>query len=877
MKKFIYHFCFYIGLLLSVFNPAYAQSKSFALPLDEEIITAIQNNRDKPLIEADNEFVKIFAVIMLTDKLYPEEKINGDITGFLSRVWPNTDIDKLEWFSKFVKTFVMMKRRYVYVVDGLRKKVKANAILPEDAPIIAKDGEFAPKYSEEKNTSQEDEYTVRYTPYKYLGYDPGEYGEPVRLRDKNYEQVKQSVLDEILLAVVEMDVGAFYRALKKIPPENDGTREKAVELGNGVRSRLLLDLSGLGDAEKIKGMMEVYIPNGWYANGDFLNPRTKPKFYLSEDTKEDLNIKEYELFYPDSIGVVNNGRTRHIWVRTIRFPMTFTRRDINKGITIKGNFTFELCKAKTDECRQVISQNRLSVDPSDDLKYSIHSNYITLGFAHLPQERTKHAELKNAIYNAEDKTLTVKFKTDKTFSNVAAMAEDAAETSFLKPRYTITEDEVSVTFDAKTLPQQADDNILNATDGGDLAVTAAFDEYEVLRTVIKPQILQTPEAILLKTEPNYGKAFLLGFLITLMPGILYLLQRLLGLIIERDNRRRILIRYAFGSATGIILLGIYCRFLPWQAMYENAWLIVSSVLLGASYLVGLIGYMDFNLFRPLKGKVRRGFFIGLFTIILFATFPVPFKSDVLDTYTSLPLINASLTFACIWCGVLILPILGLLFYKHIPTLPLKMQFINIPYTAFYIISVLAISYSNRGWYGLTTLACAGLIISGLWYIYPLAIVESTRYARSLTGKTQIFSQVQKHAGLAVIIIWLLSSFITHTLPLKNDNLPDVADTLAEINKDIEKDQPVLFILMPSWSPQILHSYTIIENLQNTGVKVMIYKTSAYNKTAKAWLKAYEKNSPPLNILFTKRHPRGLVLPTHIKELDWREAMSDFIK
>jgi len=876
MKKYIYHFIVYIGLVFNFFNPAFAQTTEIPLPFTEELGDSVAD-KDRPLIESKSDFLKLYVAVHLVDKLYPEGKINEDFSPFLHRIWPKADINSIKTLSGYIRSFLLIKRRWAYVVDKMEQKIKASKILPKDAPVIAKDGEYAPFYSDKHKTTGSDQYKVSYTPYKYIGYDYGELGEPVRLRDKNYEPVDKDILDEILLAILKFDIGGFYRAMQKLPAQNDGTREKAVDLGGGVRSRIILANSGLGSLEKIKGVIEVYVPKGWYINGDFLNEHVKPQFYLSEDNKEDLNIKEYELFYPEAYGVINNGRTRRILINSVKFPIIFTRRDTNKGIVAKGNFAFEVCQAKTDICHQVISNNELRVNPSTDVEPSLHVNFVDIAFGHLPQKKSAHAELKSAYYNPETGQLTIKFSTKKSFSNVATMAEDASETSFINPQYSISKDNVTVTYDTKLTD---DVNLLaegkNIAAGGEIAITAAFDEFEALRVVTTPEISYETNVMTLPAEAEYPKAFLFGLMLIFMPGILYLYQRLLQLFMEKKHSLMILVRYGLGSALGFVACAVVMKTTPWFAFYENIWLLITALMLGLSYQMNLSGYMDFDLFRPLKGIVRRGLFLGLFTALFTVATPLTFlKSDVFDTLTALPEHKTCLTWFVIWLGLMTLPTAGFIFKKHLQEVPIKLRYVNLAYNLLFIAAVLWLIYSSRGLGGLLTALIAGAIIVTLWYNYPVVIDYATKHKRQMQDKEAVFDRIQNHATIAVTCIWLLSCLCGNLFTLRGQEIPSMEEITALSQKEIAKGKSLLLILNPNWAPLALYDKAETEYLRQNGVTVKAYTTSALNATTQIWLKTHHKRKLPLNLLFTKRHKKGITLPSNLTDINWKEALSDF--
>lgn len=338
----------------------------------------------------------------------------------------------------------------------LKHNIKAAGILPKDAPIVAEDGEFAPEETDLRKQSAAGEYQVRYRPYKYLEYDPGALGEPVRRRDKNYISPEDLNTDEMVLALLELDFGGFWRALRKMPSYSDGAGEKPVEAGGGVKARLLLDTARPGDKETIRGVAEIYVPDGMYVSGDLLNPENRAAFVLREDggsggsatggisgtgnmgstggtgNMGSRNIKSFRMYAPLANGVEKGGEARRVLTGHIRFPLEFTRADTGKAMHIAGDLHFKLCTAD-GTCQAAATHHGLTLRASDKAEDSIHYNYVTQGFAHLPPAESRHARAEKLVYDREKGTLTATFALSRRVSNMAAMAEDAAGTNLSIP------------------------------------------------------------------------------------------------------------------------------------------------------------------------------------------------------------------------------------------------------------------------------------------------------------------------------------------------------------------------------------------------------------------------------------------------------------
>lgn len=502
--------------------------------------TGSEGETPEPIIRSDNELAKLALLPFIVDKVFAGEALDGDLTGFLSRVYPTAGEGTLKTLESGIRFFVSWKRKYDYAVARLKHNIKAAGILPKDAPIVAEDGEFAPEETDLRKQSAAGEYQVRYRPYKYLEYDPGALGEPVRRRDKNYISPEDLNTDEMVLALLELDFGGFWRALRKMPSYSDGAGEKPVEAGGGVKARLLLDTARPGDKETIRGVAEIYVPDGMYVSGDLLNPENRAAFVLREDggsggsatggisgtgnmgstggtgNMGSRNIKSFRMYAPLANGVEKGGVARRVLTGHIRFPLEFTRADTGKAMHIAGDLHFKLCTAD-GTCQAAATHHGLTLRASDKAEDSIHYNYVTQGFAHLPPAESRHARAEKLVYDREKGTLTATFALSRRVSNMAAMAEDAAGTNFVNPRYELGDGYARVTFDVRA-GKRAGEKGRSAFDarsgsgenagygaaeaavaGGsvadgtgrdtelplqEVALSASFDDSEVLRTVM---------------------------------------------------------------------------------------------------------------------------------------------------------------------------------------------------------------------------------------------------------------------------------------------------------------------------------------------------------------------------------------------------------
>ena len=875
MKKILFNFILYIVCGFFIFKPAFAEIGSVSSDPNSIILQKVDINTQQispdttpnPLSKINNNISTLFILPFIVDKLYPDEKIKEDITPFLQSIYPKVETSTLETLGEIYKYAISLKRRYTYFINKLTKQVRADNMLPKDAPIIAKDGEFAIFDRNQTKQSAPNQYQVKYEPYKYLDYDKGEYGEPVRRRDKNYEEDYFN-FNEVMLALLKFDIPGFIKAINKTPKPNDGSREKANELGEGIRSRILLDTSSLGDAEKINAIVEIYVPQGQYINGDYLNPQTRPQFILSESPNEELNIKHYELHYPEALGIIKDGQAKRILVDHIRYPLTIHRSDINKGIKIKGTFTFQACTTEGN-CRQVLSNHEISLPASDEYKTSLHDNYVTQGHLHVPQNRSKNAQLESVKYNKQKNLLTIKFQTRKHFNNVAVMVEDAVGTNFINPQYTINDNNVIATFEA-TQSQTSLNSQSSFLNGGEIAITASFGRKERLRTTSYANEQHIPSSANL----IYLLAFAFGLLLNIMPGIMNVITKLTSRIWEEPKHLMVYLRYCLSSLIAWYTFGIIFSKQSWNTIFINPILTTASILIITSFILENLNYMDYSLFRPFKRFFKKGYINGFFSVILIAGFPMLLAPETLSQIITPHGTNyQALLF--IWLGQITIPFL-LLTCRNKLSRPLEgLKYFNLCYNCLYIVVALWLTYANKGILALLTIIIAIGLTSFFWYIYPIAITETIRHTRSKKRQQELFLQVQKHILLAITTIYITATSINWLIPIKTTPTISVNEAISEAQKLNQNNTPLLVTITSNWSYTKLTNLSKLHLLKQQGMQIIKFNHTGNSEVINNWLQTYHQTTTPLNVLYTKRHPKGLVLPANLTQINWQEATATF--
>jgi len=842
--------------------------------------------KKKSVIGTKSELMRLIMVPFLVDNIYKGDAINNDITEFLAEVYPETDEKTLRRFADAVRFFVRQKRKYDYVVTTLRHRVKALAILPQDAPLVAEDGEYARLDAQYRKSSDAKNYRVSYHPYKYLEYDPGELGEPVRRRDKNYAG-KADNLDELVLALLEFDVPAFIRAWRRLPRQTDGSDEVWQNLGEGVRGRALLSVSKPGSEESINAGIEIFLPKGFYINGDFLNERTKPRFYLSEDKKDELNIKSYELFSPMADGIEQGTSTARILTGKVLFPLSLKRRKTDEKMRLSGSFSFELCK-EGGECRRVLLRHELTLPVSERYEVSNFYNYITQAFLHLPKNKAKHAELTEVSFDAEKNTLSVRFKTNKPFSNVAVMAEDAEGGAYLHPRYKISSDEVKVVYDVNgKIPQE-------------IAVSAVFDDEEALRTTAKvtekalrPNIASPVKTAFIEEAAYFNQAkcaaqkfeaqlpfsaggfFSLGMLICFMPGILYVMLRLARYIFERGKGFIIYCRFLAGTALSFAALKLAFDGQGGGAPYASGGLLAGAFMVVLSFMAEAAEVVDFRLFRPFRRFLKSGLLMGMFVPVIAVLVPFDGVFKAFNAYFDASAAESFKIGFWLWLGIAVLAFGVLLFANKLAEYAAGLKHFNLIYKALLLLFWLWIAAAFRGVFGVVVLGGAAVLVLMLWQVYPKALIETLGHTRNKARKQALFYQVQQHCLLVVVVIFVLTTAALALLPVKGSRLLPVS-LGQRIEQRLAANGVVLLQVTAPYSLKALYNRMLLSKYSKTdGFEIINIDAQVQEKEVLAAFSCFNVNTVPLNVLFTKRHPEGLVLPENLRNVDWRLATKNY--
>ena len=897
-----------------------------------------------------NEIAKLFLLPFVADKIYQGDKIYGDLSGVILTFYPSAQQDDIENLTDGIRFFVKWKRKYEYVVQKLKHQIKAAKMLPKDAPIVAQEGEYAPAETDLTKQSGKDEYFVSYKPYKYLEYDAGEFGEPVRRMDKNYVTTDEVTYAELLLALLQLDMPAFLKAWQNIPASTDGAAERFQSFTENGEIRLLADSSLLGEQKKIRAAFDILVPDGFYINGDVLNPQNKLGFILSEtELKTDKgtvyrpskNVSSYQIYQPLADGIQDkNQQTHRVLTGRVRIPVEFERADTDKSMRISGALRFVLC-ATDGNCKPIVSYHELTLRQGTPAEASVFENYITQGFMKYPHAQSKHVQVKDVAYNADKSQLMITFEGTTDISNMAVMVEDAYGTNFINPRYemkqsggkwvgkayfdlrvpqlsatapqisdsgtALVETESSIVANETNFslstenfqsPQMATDTETESqeiqlqksansavaqiddysTSLPNVAISASFDNYEFLRTIIRPHLIDEVVSLTTPVELKWWMLLGFGFLLNLMPAVMMLCFNLMTLIWQKNEQWRIFVRYALTSALGLAFIALGAEYWAKPEIYCQPLVLVGVGGIAISLMMEHLGYVDFALFRPLRKWIKYGVFTALFSLLLLLFLPMPYKTEIFDVLgrqaDTLSLGYQFTAWGLIWLGMMLLPLSAFVFAPRSTYFIWFFERINLFYTPLllgWLLWICGVVYSL----GAALLMLGFLIfLAVLWYWFPVAIGETIKHSRSSTVQAELFFKVQRHWLLMLVFLMVLAVGGLHILrPTASTTASE--SVLASVNQ-VEKrsfKQPLLLTVGAPYSPRSLMNLRVLNTLKDAGLSVVKIDVLENPNEALYWFQRYQHFYPPFAVLFTERHPYGLVLPQDLKSVNFNKALS----
>ncbi len=819
----------------------------------------IDTDKPKPVFKGNNKFTTVVILPYMIDKIYSGDKLKEDVTPFLKLVYPEVETEKLRKFGKFLKSLVIVKRVYKKVIAKLEKDNLGKKIFPKDTPIVAKDGEFLSEDAEFLNTSGPDEYKVSNNFYKYLEYDLDELGEPVRLRDKNYIPTPDP--DDLMISILKFDMKGIVRAIQNMPYYNDGSAEKAVLSKHNLKARILLDTMNMGDQKNINGVIEVNIPDGYYIKGDYLNDWSLPRFILKEDKDDNLNIGKFQFFMPLAIGVENGNIAKRVFADSVAFPFSVDRIDVKKSLVINGEFSFELCD-KDENCEILTTEHRIKLKKSDDSSPSMYYNYVTQSHARIPKEELKFAKISDVVFDKNKKEIAVFFETKRKISNVAVMVEDKKGTNFVNPTYRIDDNRVVATFDV---------NMLDNVEIDEVAVSASFDDSKTLRKVMNVNEGEFLPSVTYKKYPLWY-FYILGLFVNLMPGIFYLYLKLLNLIVYKENRIKIYFRYCFSVLLSLLLYLLIFNNKTIGDIFSNPWVLNLALFIETSILFSLLGYMEFVLFRPLKNIFKYGVFSAVFTVILMVVFP--FIGEIFGLYV-LGFDDLSYKFQVIlasFLGIISLPLIGFYLYKRNKPINLEFNNFNILYGSLYVIFLLYVAFCTQGIIGFCLMILSLFGILFIWYSYPnLLSIISKGKINSKNVETKI-TKFQQTILMVVVTIYIVSSSVIGILPkakIENPSIKEINEVILDRNN---RGGSTIVAITANWSLLSVYNKFLLHELVKRGIAVAFIDVSLSYKDGLYWFNKANEQKIPLFILFNKRHPNGLVLPSNIKDINFRKTV-----
>ena len=166
------------------------------------------------------------------------------------------------------------------------------------------------------------------------------------------------------------------------------------------------------------------------------------------------------------------------------------------------------------------------------------------------------------------------------------------------------------------------------------------------------------------------------------------------------------------------------------------------------------------------------------------------------------------------------------------------------------------------------------LIAMLWYWFPIAVGEAIKHSRSSTVQAGLFFKVQKHWLFMLVFLMALSMGGLYTL-MPTQVVSNSEPVFASVTQAEKRSaqQPLLVTVGAPYSPRSLMNLRVLDKLKDAGLAMVQIDALENPQEALYWFERYQHFYPPFSVLFTERHPYGLVLPQDLKSVDFNKAVS----
>ena len=843
-------------------------------------------------------WIRLFKLYRHIDQTFPGDAIDGDLKEEIHKLLPRLSPQELYDQEEYMR-FVIKNYRGI---RDLIKKLKAQALIPEDPPLIVDVKELEP-YNEPYIES-DNEVVVIYDPKKVIPYASDK---------KNFKSIKASIeyaktksaaqlkFEELQSQLGKLDIRKipFYNSIYDDPFSGREGVGKWIENGK-IQSRIVSAQTAIGDKPSIKAAVALYPKAG------FIIPDRGAKSF-EIDFSQSKNLQKATIFRPMPLHfyIPESGENLAGYAGIFLVPVELVTQDKNQPLNLSATVKLTLCDLKHN-CHDETVVPQLTL-PNGEAELSTMYNYVEQNFNLLPKKESKKLALrKAAVYEApkNGQVLKISFEAQKSAEKFEFFINSDDDILFNPPLISVNDDEIEVML----TPQDATINLV----GKNFEVSAKLDDINTIRTNIKPQ-----QASFFDTErPELSLGLLAlavlgGFILNFMPCVFPVLALKILAITKFGGSNAAKVRRGFlftclGLVTAfLILIGLLILLkslgyaLGWGMQFQStSFLLIMSFVLIVFMLqiAGIINlgtpqWADRLLRSPNQSEDLLNFLTGLLLVLL----STPCSAPYLGTAIGFALAGSYNDIVIIMIAVglgLSLPYICLVIkpqYAQLIPHPGKwlqalnaLMFIMLLITLIWLLSILAAQTA------LSTVLRVGLylmLFAVLWGLYKAVAEEIDKRSEPLEMRRQVAKFFQYGAlllSLMLVGVGFYDVSAHKLLPQNNhQNLPITAEKQAEIRQYLKDNKAVLIAVGADWCLTCkFNDFVTLNNYKTRNMvddgRLVILRTdwTDYDPETLKFMEKYGRKGLPFYILYSPKFPNGMVLPEILNESDFASLVRD---
>ena len=843
-------------------------------------------------------WIRLFKLYRHIDQTFPGDAIDGDLKEEIKKLLPRLSTQELYDQEEYMR-FVIKNYRGI---RDLIKKFKAQALIPEDPPLIVDLKELEP-YNEPYIES-DNELIVIYDPKKVIPYASDKKNFKALRASLDYAQEKSAAqlkFEELQSQLGKLDIRKipFYNSVYDDPFSGREGVGKWLENGK-IQARIISAQTAIGDKPSIKAAIALHPESG------FIIPDQGAKSF-EIDFSQSQNLQKATIFRPMPLHfyIPESGENLAGYAGIFLIPVELIAQDKTQPLKLTALVKLTLCDLKHN-CHSETVSPQLTLN-SGKSELSTMYNYVEQNFNLLPKDNSKKLALQKAtVYEAPEggQLLKITFEAHKSAERFEFFINSDDDILFNPPLISVNNDEIEVML----TPQ--DPTVTLA--GRNFEVSAKLDDINTIRTDITPHQASFFDAEMPELSVGIlALAVLGGFILNFMPCVFPVLALKILAITKFGGSNPAKVRRGFlftclGLAVAfLILIGLLILLkslgyaLGWGMQFQStSFLLIMSFVLIIFMLqiAGIINlgtpqWADKLLRSPNQSEDTLNFLTGLLLVLLSTPCSAPYLGTAIGFALAGSYSDIVIIMAAVGLG-LSLPYICLVIkpqYAELIPHPGKwLQALNLLMFAMLLLTLIWLLSILTAQTALSSVLRVGLyllLFAFIWGFYKVIADEIDKRSEPLEMRRQV-TKFFRYLALALSLILVgggLYDVSANKLTPQNNhqNLPITPEKQAEIRQYLKDNKAVLIAVGADWCLTCkFNDFVTLNNYKTRNMiedgRLVILKTdwTEYDPETLKFMEKYGRKGLPFYILYSPKFPNGMVLPEILNESDFANLIRD---